>query len=214
MDVLIKSLVGLGVAGTVAGGGVLLSRSNLFGQSKTRITIKDEIEKRKWTLLTSSNLSEISEIQTAYKKSNPLVTLKFDGLTGNESDFATRLLNECRALYEKEFDSSYKEDLFEQLEKWCVVPKTVGQRLKDFNIIPISTDDPTSPNKETDSWKQKGKAHHGAQDGKFSDLTTKGGDGEEDAKALRGKCKVNLAVKSFEEGFKDTLGKVKSWCAN
>ncbi|AEG73544.1 hypothetical protein MHF_1308 [Mycoplasma haemofelis Ohio2] len=213
MDWLTKSLLGVGAAGTAAGGGILLSKSDLLSTPKAKTTLKDEIESRKWTPLTASHSSEISEIQTAYKKSDPAVTLKFRGLTGNESDFANKLLQECRLSYEKESDVDSKEELLKQLEKWCVVPKTVSQRLGDFNITPMSTDDPVPSGKETDAWKQKGKSHHGTQDGKFSDLTTKGND-EEDAKALREKCKTNLTVKSFEEGFQDTLGKVKSWCVN
>ncbi|CBY93230.1 hypothetical protein HF1_12220 [Mycoplasma haemofelis str. Langford 1] len=212
MTTLTKAAAGMGALGTAAGGGVLLSKSPIFNKSKP--TLRSEVEGDKWVFLTSRNTEEITKVLSAYKANSPTVTLKFDGITGNESDASKKLLEKCKELYEKPSDTPSKEDLLKKLKKWCVIPKTVNQRLGDLNYTALSTDGPTQGTTESNDWKQKSQSHTSSSNNKFTGISVTGtGNDDASAKALREHCKTKLEVNSFSEDFQDTLEKVKLWCS-
>ncbi|AEG73657.1 hypothetical protein MHF_1423 [Mycoplasma haemofelis Ohio2] len=204
----IKLASGLGAAGAV-GGGIALHKSGAF---ETKVTLKEVIEKDKWTLLTSSNTEQINKILTAYKKNeDPKPTLLFEGFSGNEENASQRLLEECQKSSSKPFDDSNKDTLLKQIKKWCVIPKTVEQRLKDSNLKAIDTTAPTNPTTEKQEWVTQGSKHkEGAS--KISGVATTGNE-QELAKALREGCKGKNAVNSYDEDFETALNLSTLWCS-
>ncbi|AEG73672.1 hypothetical protein MHF_1438 [Mycoplasma haemofelis Ohio2] len=203
----IKVASGLGAAGAI-GGGVALSKPYLF---PNKATLRSLVEADKWKFLSGSNSSEISEILATYKSQNPSPFANFKGDEGNKDDL---LLEKCKELSEKYEDDANKEEFLRKLKRWCVIPKSVQDRLSDFNITPMSTEDPSSSTNEDQSWISKMKSYE-SSNSKFSQLASlDSGTDDEKAKKLRTRCKDELNVKSFTESFEVTLDKVKLWCVS
>ncbi|CBY93347.1 hypothetical protein HF1_13390 [Mycoplasma haemofelis str. Langford 1] len=201
-----KSAAALGTVGAI-GGGAALSKPYLFPSTPT---LKSEIEKDGWTPLSSAHNTEITEVLNVYKTKTPT---QFSSLTGNEGDAASKLLSECKKLYERTIDDSGKEESLKKLKRWCVVPQTAKARLAHLKITPLSTEAPASNRNESQEWVTKAKAYEGDQKDKFSGFTITSGDDNAKAKSLRGHCTSKLEVKSTDESFDDTLNKLKLWCS-
>ncbi|CBY93341.1 hypothetical protein HF1_13330 [Mycoplasma haemofelis str. Langford 1] len=203
----IKAASGLGALGAM-GGGVALYKSGAFA-SKT--TLGQLVQKDSWTLLTAKDTTHISTILEAYKK-EPKPTLPFSGFTGKEADASKRLLEECNKASDKPFDDSNKVTLLKQIKKWCVIPKTLQERLKDLGITPLSTAEPNPSSTEVQDWTNKVGTYDNGNN-KFDQLASlTDGDNNAKAKTLRTTCQSKLTTKSFEESFDTILGQVKTWC--
>ncbi|CBY93297.1 hypothetical protein HF1_12890 [Mycoplasma haemofelis str. Langford 1] len=206
----IKAASGLGALGAIGGGGAALYKSELF---KTKTTLGEVVKKDKWTLLTSSDSSHISKILEAYKKSDPSKpTLLFSAFAGTEDKASEKLLEECQKASNKLSDDSNKDTLLKQIKKWCVVPKTVEQRLKDLGSTALSTTSPSGSTTEQAAWVEKGKTHHGDNSNKIKEVNTTG-DQNNDAKAVREACIKKNSTNSYDEDFEDALKASTLWCS-
>ncbi|CBY93323.1 hypothetical protein HF1_13150 [Mycoplasma haemofelis str. Langford 1] len=204
----IKAASGLGAAGAI-GGGVALYKSDVFA---TKTTLRELVQKDKWTLLTASDTTHISTILTAYKKEPNKVTLRFEGFAGTEENANNKLLEECQKASNKLSSDEQKETLLKQIKKWCVVPKTVSARLEDLDLKALDTTAPTgSNNSESQAWIDKGKEHNSGSK-KIEGVTTNG-DEKANAKALREGCEKKNAVNSYDEDFESSLGISIQWCS-
>ncbi|AEG73648.1 hypothetical protein MHF_1414 [Mycoplasma haemofelis Ohio2] len=201
-----KVAFGLGAAGAI-GGGALLSKPYLFPDKPT---LRSVIEGDKWKLLTSSDEEKIKTVLEAYKKQS---THPFTNFTGSETNASSKLLGECKKLYEKPEDTPDRESSLKKLKRWCVIPKTASERLSDLNVTPFSVADPTTENNEDSKWVEKSKKHTDGSKDKFEGLTFSGNADHEKAKQLRTHCKTKLDTKSFEDSFDDILKKVEIWCS-
>ncbi|CBY93357.1 hypothetical protein HF1_13490 [Mycoplasma haemofelis str. Langford 1] len=205
----VKLASGLGAAGAV-GGGAALSKPYLFPNTPT---LKTEIEKDGWTLLTSSHSAAISEVLEAYKKEQQSPF----NFKGDDSKASDKLLQECKKLYERTTDHSDKENSLKKLKRWCVVPKTTKERLDYLGVTLFSMDDPSNSGNESQDWVNKAKGHTSNAANRFTDLTTLETGSDKDngnANKLRKHCSSKLTVKSTDEAFDDTLIKIKDWCSN
>ncbi|AEW45857.1 hypothetical protein MHC_05005 [Mycoplasma haemocanis str. Illinois] len=206
----IKIASGLGALGMIGGGGIALYKSELF---KTKTTLGELVRQDKWTLLNSSNTDQISKILEAYKKSSPnKPTLLFPAFNGTENKAVEKLLEECQKASSKLSDDPDKDIFLRQIKKWCVVPKTVSQRLNDLGYKTLSTEAPSGSTNEQSEWVEKGKSHHGTHDHKIKDITTTG-DQNNDAKVIREACKKKNETNSYDEDFDDALRASTLWCS-
>ncbi|CBY93310.1 hypothetical protein HF1_13020 [Mycoplasma haemofelis str. Langford 1] len=203
----IKAASGLGMAGAIGGGGVALYKSELF---KTQTTLGELVKNDKWTLLTASNTSQIDAILTAYKKESPKPTHTFDGFTGKENDAKEKLLAECQKASNTTYNDSEQDTLLKKIKKWCVVPKTVSQRLKDLNLTTLDTKAPSDSGSETAEWIEKGKSHH-KDSQKIQGVTTNGTEAT-DAKLVREECAKKNEINSYDESFEESLEISRKWC--
>ncbi|AEG73611.1 hypothetical protein MHF_1375 [Mycoplasma haemofelis Ohio2] len=205
LSLAIKIASGMGAIGAIGGGialSTLLSSSNKY-------TLKNLVEKDKWTFLTEANSSEIGKILEVYKTK---LALPFSKLSGGESNAPARLLEECKKLYDRDSRGLNKEDSLYKLKRWCVVPKTIQERLNDMGITLLSTQAPTSGGSESAEWEGKAKRHQENNKDKFTAISGSWNNGE-GAKKIREHCETQMKIESFKDEFYSTLEKVKIWCS-
>ncbi|AEW45859.1 hypothetical protein MHC_05015 [Mycoplasma haemocanis str. Illinois] len=205
----IKALAGLGGLSIVGGGGAVLYKSEIF---KTKITLGELVKKDGWTLITSSDTSHINAILTAYKKDSPKPDLTFNEFTGKEDNAKEKLLAACQKASSQHLNDSGQETLLKKIKKWCVVPRTVSQRLKDLNLNVLDTKAPTNSGNESSEWIEKGKAHH-KDSQKIQGVNTNGTEST-DAKLIREECIKKNAINSYDENFEASLEISKKWCTS
>ncbi|OAL10501.1 hypothetical protein A6V39_00355 [Candidatus Mycoplasma haematobovis] len=176
---------------------------------------KDKLNEDKYEVLgfESTNDQKWTNILSSYRTvTSKQESLKFNNLTGSESDAKERLQRICSDALNSENVNDY-----EKIKKWCVVPIDISSLLTKRSFVILKTDNNVSS--DNSSWEKKIKNY------KKLDTDTLKIDGlsltnnKEQAETsdytnIKNKCNEIKTKKSHEENFEDLLKKFKTWCAD
>ncbi|AEW45520.1 hypothetical protein MHC_03300 [Mycoplasma haemocanis str. Illinois] len=107
----------------------------------------------------------------------------------------------------KDHLNSKREDLYSKVKKWCVVPVTIVNHLKNLNLTPLSTETSGEPDKA--KWEALADNYNKSED-KISGLSISN---KGEWTKLREKCKELGAKKNYEDEFDANLKSSIRWCA-
>ncbi|AEG73203.1 hypothetical protein MHF_0946 [Mycoplasma haemofelis Ohio2] len=191
-------LGGTGAVGTAAAG------AYHFGAfSSQSPTVGDLLKKERYQLLKakeSGHQNYWKESTNKYKEKN----------SGQPSYDEVKMKELCRNLLSK--DETHK-DGYEQARKYCVVPRTVSERLKDLGLTPLNTTG--SEANLTDKWKKLSAEYKktGENDKKLSDLDKSTiNDDTSTGALLKGKCQTVFSKGHWETDYDSLLDNAKRWC--
>ncbi|AEG73154.1 hypothetical protein MHF_0896 [Mycoplasma haemofelis Ohio2] len=184
-------LGGTGVVGAAAAG------AYHYGSFSPKInTIKDKLGKEKYQLLKEGDSSHWTESLQKYKEKHP-----------SESSYDERKMKGlCSNLLGKE--DSHTED-YNKARKYCVVPKTISERLQILGVTLLNTD-----NADAAKWKSLSDEYKktGENDKKLSDLDKSKVEGDSNNDQLKNKCKEVAAKTHWEDNYDSLLENTKRWC--
>ncbi|AEW45597.1 hypothetical protein MHC_03685 [Mycoplasma haemocanis str. Illinois] len=180
------------------------STQEIQTKAETTIEVKNirtKLTSQGFTTLTdaSENSHHWTEIKTAYDKikSQPNKSLKTTSTEVTVKD----LQELCKDGLDKE-----RDDLYEKLRSWCVVPTTISSHLKNLKLTPLSTEGES----DKGDWEALYTKYisQGSQVGvpelSSTDIT--------DWSKLQQKCKDISSKKNYEDGFDFYLHFSIGWC--
>ncbi|CBY92876.1 hypothetical protein HF1_08680 [Mycoplasma haemofelis str. Langford 1] len=106
----------------------------------------------------------------------------------------------------KDYLSREQEDLYSKVKRWCIVPVTVDNHLRNLKLTPLSTQD--SGNTDQDKWEALAGGYKNSND-KITGLEV----ADKNAWAsLKNKCKELISKKNYEDEFDTNLKSSMRWC--
>ncbi|CBY93356.1 hypothetical protein HF1_13480 [Mycoplasma haemofelis str. Langford 1] len=207
-----KGLVGLGGLSLIGGGGALAWNQGLFSRSPE--TIKDKLERKGYTALEegSSHWSQIFEI---YKKTENTKRFANDGITSGDTEH-DKLKKKCNEALDLE---SSKEDIYQRVIKWCVVPRKVEEVISSVSLLGVDE----SSDSDNYRWKPILEEYKRtkSQTGNTYELTevtlvepTEGNTKEaENIKELKKGCKSRREKLTYHLEFEKSMEEVRKWCS-
>ncbi|AEW45564.1 hypothetical protein MHC_03520 [Mycoplasma haemocanis str. Illinois] len=194
----ISSLVGIGEAAGIGGGIYLLNSKSL--QSK-KGTIGHKLQSEKFTLLNfKGDDAHWKQLKEEYNKAKSNTSKAF---ASHNSDIDENQLKElCKdALGKDEGDLSYSK-----AKRWCVVPVSVSEHLKNWNMSALPTD--TGNNNKQDKWTSLANSYESSNN-KINSVTTLS---NEKWQTLRSECKKLEVKKNYDDDFDAAFESSKTWC--
>ncbi|AEG73245.1 hypothetical protein MHF_0990 [Mycoplasma haemofelis Ohio2] len=193
--VLIPSLAGVGAAGL--GGGIYLTHKN---SSEERKTILLRLEKEKYKPLKASD----SNHQAHWEASLTYYKQQYSQKTSYTEQ---ELKNLCGSLFKQD---DIKEEDYSTAKRYCVVPRTVSQRLEDLGFKAIESSATDKWKKLSGAYKNSGKG--GKQLGNLESTTID--DSESTGEKLKNKCQEISSKNHWESDYDSLLENFKIWCTD
>ncbi|CBY92487.1 hypothetical protein HF1_04790 [Mycoplasma haemofelis str. Langford 1] len=163
------------------------------------------MEKDKYKVLDSSTNEHWSTILASYQKAENKWKLKGEGMSD-----VSALKRACEA----QVGSEYSEELYKSFTKWCVVPRTAEDLLRDkFSLL--ESNDTVDTDKA--DWKhnvdnyESYKTKHNKY--ALSDVSLDGKSTEGDkAKVLKTGCKTRKGKFTYDVDLDSAMEEIKTWC--
>ncbi|CBY92881.1 hypothetical protein HF1_08730 [Mycoplasma haemofelis str. Langford 1] len=189
----ITSALGLGAAS--AGG---FGAYHFYSKSDDK-SLRAKLISEKYAPLEAENKDHKTHWTTSLEKYK---TKHTDSKQWNES----QLKNLCNDLFKKE---DIKTDDYNEARKYCVVPRSILERLKDLDFATLDTGE----GKETTKWTQlsEGYKKGGTSFKKLNNLENTGITGS-NGDTLRGKCDEVLKKDHWDDNYDALLDSSKVWC--
>ncbi|AEG73251.1 hypothetical protein HF1_09140 [Mycoplasma haemofelis str. Langford 1] len=174
-------------------------------QTKTEVTVevrnlRSKLTSQGFTILTSApeNQKHWEEIKTEYDKVKAIPSKSFHP-TSQEVTIPY-LQDLCKTQLEQD-----RDDLFENVKRWCVVPTTISNHLVNLKLTPLSISDSDEPDKS--NWEALAK-EYGTSGEQVSDWTIP----PSEWKKLKEKCKEVSGKKNYDDDFNFGLHTSMRWC--
>ncbi|AEG73234.1 hypothetical protein MHF_0979 [Mycoplasma haemofelis Ohio2] len=193
--------MGAGMAGATGAGALGAYYSGVFSTNEN--SIRSKLIKNKWVVLEDSKEDHKSHWSTSLSKYKGKYTNK-DSLSEDQ------LKGICKDLLNSEDDKNYEE-----ARRYCVVPRTISERLSDldFKLLNITTG--TSNNEDQQKWtdivnkyKTKGTDTKELDGLKANSLTTE----NTNWSTLKDKCKSVSEKDHWSEKYDLLVENSKTWC--
>ncbi|AEG73511.1 hypothetical protein MHF_1275 [Mycoplasma haemofelis Ohio2] len=188
---------------TLGGGamatGAYLTRDSWMPSEKPKVQAKKSVSQAlteaKYKPLDITKEAGWTEVLAKYNEAHSSATKDISQLKG-----------ECKVLLEKEefIDSDYQK-----ARRWCVEIQSVGDRLKLFGKVALSTD--ASVNTDNEKWKAKIENHKKDHPNKLNHNF--GAEENQNLTDIKSKCKELEGKKSTDESFESDFSKSVEWCA-
>nr|WP_014272654.1 hypothetical protein [Mycoplasma haemocanis] len=196
--------VGAGIAGVAGSTGVGVLGAYYFGVFSTnKNDIRSKLIESNWVILEDSNKEHESHWSTALKKYKEKHSDK-NQLTESQ------LKGICKDLLNSEDDKNYEE-----ARKYCVVPRTISERLSDLKFQLLNTTAGTSNNADQQKWtsvvnkyKTEGIETKELDGLKTSSLNNDGTNWS----TLKDKCKTVSEKDHWSEKYDLLVEGSKTWC--
>ncbi|CBY92874.1 hypothetical protein HF1_08660 [Mycoplasma haemofelis str. Langford 1] len=194
------SLAGLGGAAGI-GGGIYLLNSNSKTPTYKKGTVGHKLQSEKFTILNAEGDADHWKLlKEEYNKAKSTTSKVFESHT---SDIEEGKLKElCKSALEKdEGDASYSK-----AKRWCVVPVSVSEYLKNWNIVALPTN--TDNSDKQDKWTALANSYESSNN-KISNVATLS---DQKWQTLRAECKKLEVKKNYDDDFDSAFGSSKIWC--
>lgn len=215
MNPYIRLGVGLGAVGGVTGGAYLLNKQ------LSNDTIGKKLEANGYKLLKGDEKDNWPEILKHYQEriEGNKKDLQFEGFDGKTPPDNTieALKNKCKSILKEKLGN---EENYKKAKKWCTMPKSLIEILKEQGYRALSSDN--TKDEEIEEWDKKlvdyDKQDKDNPEKRFNDLNLKGEKttlekNKETRNKLKDKCKPLETKKHYEKDFEKELDKSILWCS-